>query len=102
VIDTDAEMERQIGRILRSGVYLSAACLVIGLTTSLLAGAPWFAGTLMNAGLILLMATPVARVALSVVEYRRRRDWTFVILTSIVLLELSAGVVAALVFHRKL
>ena len=48
------------------------------------------------------MATPVARVATSMVEYVRHRDWTFSILTAIVLLELCAGIVAALVFHRRL
>jgi hypothetical protein len=44
----------------------------------------------------------VARVATSVVEYARERDWTFFVCTSIVLLELGAGIVAALVFHRRL
>jgi uncharacterized membrane protein len=57
---------------------------------------------LMNAGLMILMATPVARVAASVAEYARERDWTFVVLTSIVLLELCGGIIAALVFHRRL
>jgi uncharacterized membrane protein len=57
---------------------------------------------LMTAGLMMLMATPVARVAASVVGYAVDRDWTFFILTSIVLLELCAGIVAALVFHRRL
>ena len=42
------------------------------------------------------MATPVGRVAVSVGEYARQRDWLFVLLTSIVLIELLASVVAAM------
>jgi uncharacterized membrane protein len=53
-------------------------------------------------GLVTLMATPVARVAASVLNYAHRRDWTFFVLTLIVLAELSAGIVAALLFHRRL
>ena len=48
------------------------------------------------------MATPVARVAATLVVYAVSRDWTFFILTSIVLLELSAGIGAALPLHRRL
>jgi uncharacterized membrane protein len=99
---TDAELEQRVGLILRAGVYVSAVCLAVGLVLSLAAGEGPAATVLMNAGLIILMATPVARVAVSVIEYGRERDWTFVLLTSIVLLELCAGIVAALVFHRKL
>jgi uncharacterized membrane protein len=57
---------------------------------------------LMTIGLMILMATPVTRVAASVVEYAVERDWLFVALTSLVLLEIIAGVIAALVFHRRL
>jgi hypothetical protein len=39
---------------------------------------------------------------LSIVEYAIARDWTFTLLTSIVLLELIGGAVAAVVFHRRL
>ena len=56
----------------------------------------------MTTGLVMLMATPVARVAASVIEYLMHRDWPFFALTAIVLLELCAGIVAALVFHRRL
>jgi uncharacterized membrane protein len=43
----------------------------------------------------LLMATPAARVILSAFTYLRRRDWTFAILTLVVLLELVASVFLA-------
>jgi uncharacterized membrane protein len=44
---------------------------------------------------MLLMATPAARVVLSAVSYARRRDWVFVALTLIVLLQLLASVFVA-------
>jgi Protein of unknown function (DUF1634). len=50
---------------------------------------------LLNAGLIILMATPVGRVVISVGEYVLERDWVFVVLTTIVLLELMGGVFEA-------
>jgi hypothetical protein len=37
-----------------------------------------------------------------VLDFGRRRDWVFFVLTLIVLGELCAGIVAALVFHRRL
>jgi uncharacterized membrane protein len=38
----------------------------------------------------------VARVLVSIVEYAQQRDWTFTALTLIVLVELTAGALAAL------
>jgi uncharacterized membrane protein len=100
-MSVDRDLEQRIGRVLTIGVRTSAALLAAGLALSF-AGATSVAAWLMTAGLLLLMATPVARVATSMFEYLRHRDWTFSILTAIVLLELCAGVVAALVFHRRL
>lgn len=99
---TDLSLEERLGTILRVGVYASSSCLAVGLALSLTAPAlVVLAGWLMSAGLVMLMATPVTRVAVSVVEYGRQRDWTFFALTGLVLLELAAGIVAALVFHSK-
>jgi uncharacterized membrane protein len=36
-------------------------------------------------GLLLLIATPVMRVAVSVLIFVHQRDWTFVVITSVVL-----------------
>jgi uncharacterized membrane protein len=96
----DARLEVLIGRVLRTGVLASTVCLALGLTMALLqpGASPW----LLNLGILLLVGTPAARVVLSIVEYAIARDRLFLILTSIVLLELIAGAVAALVFHRKI
>jgi len=49
-----------------------------------------------------LLATPVARVVVSIGQYVSERDWTFAALTLIVLLELMASAAAALVLNRRL
>lgn len=98
----DVLLEQRLGAILRVGVRASTICLAVGLVLSLLTGEWRVSVVLMNAGIIALMATPVVRVATAVVDYGFGRDWTFFALTSMVLLELCAGIVAALVFHRRL
>jgi uncharacterized membrane protein len=91
----DSKMEDAIGRLLRIGVTTSSVCLAIGLALLLTAGSSRAANLLLNIGLVILMATPVGRVVISVGEYALERDWFFVAMTSIVLLELLASVVAA-------
>jgi uncharacterized membrane protein len=96
-----ARLERVIGLVLRGGVVASSVCLMAGLVLSL-AGVEPAATVLLNAGIIVLLATPVSRVAVSTVEYVVERDWPFATLTFIVLLELVASAVAALVFNRRI
>jgi uncharacterized membrane protein len=96
----DAQLEILIGRVLRLGVLTSTVCIAIGLAIVLIS--PHSSPRLLDVGILVLIATPAARVALSIVEYALARDWTFFALTSIVLLELIGGAVAALVFHRKI
>lgn len=95
-----ARLETRVGQTLRIGVRSSTLLLVLGLLISLgsdSALAQW----LLSAGLVILMATPIARVAATVVEYASARDWTFFVLTSVVLVELLAGIGAALILHRR-
>jgi uncharacterized membrane protein len=96
------KLERLIGIVLRGGVMVSSACLAVGLLLSLLTGDGGVAGFLLNAGIIVLLATPLARVVVSTVQYVGERDWAFATLTFVVLLELIASAVAALVFNRKI
>ena len=98
----DARLEQVIRRILLVGVTTSSIFLAIGLAWSLASPASATAALLITIGLFILMGTPVTRVAASVVEYAVARDWPFVMLTSLVLLEIAASVIAALVFHRRL
>jgi uncharacterized membrane protein len=97
---SDAGLELLIGRVLRIGVTTSSICLAAGLLLSLVV--PGAGLMLLNVGILLLIATPAARVVLSIVEYVIARDWPFTLLTTIVLMELVAGAVAAVLFHKKL
>ena len=100
--NTSYRMERVVGIVLRSGVIASSACLTVGLILSLAMGGGAIAAFLLNAGILILLSTPVARVVVSTAEYVSERDWPFAALTGIVLLELIASAVAALVFKHKL
>jgi len=93
-------LERAIGLALRAGVTASTVCLGAGLVLSL-AGRASAADVLLRAGVIILLATPVTRVLISIVDYARERDWPFVALTAIVLVELMASAAAALLFNRR-
>ena len=89
-------LERIMGRVLGVGVAASTVCLTAGLLMTFAFGNTRVAGALLSVGIVVLLATPVARVAVSSVGYARRRDWLFVTLTLIVLGELLASVIAAL------
>jgi len=96
------KLERAIGAVLRAGVLVSSACLTLGLLMTLINPNGALPQALLNTGIIVLLATPVARVVVSIAQYTLERDWTFAMLTTVVFLELLASAVAALVFNRKL
>jgi uncharacterized membrane protein len=109
---TDKRMDEIIGRMLRAGVILSAVFVLAG-GAVFLARHPEpvtdyrvFQGEaeelrtvsgifhealavrgrgLIQLGLLILIATPIARVAFSVVAFLYQRDWTYVVVTVIVL-----------------
>jgi uncharacterized membrane protein len=86
-------LERQLGAVLAAGVALSAGLLAVGLALWMAAGA---GGALLHVGLIVLMATPVLRVVVSLVEFVRLREWLFVAATVAVLAVLAAAAALAL------
>jgi uncharacterized membrane protein len=96
-----SRLEHLISIVLRTGIAASSVCLGIGLALSLI-GAASLAQMLLNVGVIVLLATPVVRVLVSIAEYVSERDWGFVMLTAVVLAELVASAVAALLFNRRL
>jgi uncharacterized membrane protein len=99
--DAPSTLERAVGIVLRCGVTASSACLAVGLVLSFIAATGAISALLLQIGVIVLLATPVARVVVSIVEYTIQRDWTFATLTLIVLVELLASAAAALVFNRR-
>ena len=88
-------LETTIGEVLRFGTITSSTMFAIGLVMTVAGYQPAVAQLLLGTGLVILLATPPARVVVSVIEYMRERDWTFVVLTLIVLLALAGSVVAA-------
>ena len=98
----DRGLEQVIGTVLRAGVMTSSICLGVGLTLSLIGATATVANILLQVGIIVLLATPVARVLVSIAEYAQQRDWKFTILTAVVLIELLASAVAALMFNKRL
>ncbi len=120
---SDHEVQQAIGSVLRIGVVVAAIVTAIGGVLLLVqhGGAPvahtTFQGepaflqsiggiihgamslngaAIAQLGLLLLIATPVARVALTLVAFALQRDRTYVLITSIVL----ALLVYALVFGK--
>ena len=90
------DLEKTLGRVLRAGVTLSTLALVAGLAAAAFSGGGALSTRLLTVGVLILIATPVARVVVSALAYLRQRDWTFALLTLIVLGELIASIVAAI------
>jgi uncharacterized membrane protein len=111
-------MDRLIGGLLRGGVILSAAVTLAGgvwhfmqagsvvahdrvfhgepaelrsVGGALRGAAAGHSESLIQLGLLLLIATPIARVAFSVYAFAVERDRTYVIITLIVLAALAAS-----------
>ncbi|HUR22195.1 MAG TPA: DUF1634 domain-containing protein [Vicinamibacterales bacterium] len=96
--DGTGRLERTIGQVLRWGTVASSVCLACGLLLVLAGYDDRLSHRLLEAGVLALMATPVGRVMVSVVEYIRDRDWLFAALTLIVLAALAGSVAVALFF----
>ena len=100
-VETTGALERTVGRVLRAGIGATTVCLGSGLALRLMGiGHRPAAELLLTIGLMLLLATPVARVVVSVVDYARERNWVFFALTVIVLAELAASVIYAIYAGR--
>lgn len=95
-VEAVSRLESFANRALGVGVGLSASLLAVGLLLWSLAAEPW-ASRLLQAGLLVLMATPATRVTLSLVEYIRVRDWFFVATAVAVLAVLASAVISALI-----
>jgi uncharacterized membrane protein len=116
---TDQRVEQTIGRLLRNGLRIAAAVVAVGAVVYLIrhgaekpnyrffSGQPadlrtiggilretldWRGMGLIQLGLVLLLATPVARVAFSVVAFVLQRDRFYVLVTLVVLGILSFSI----------
>jgi uncharacterized membrane protein len=94
--DALQRLELTLGRLLQAGVISSAICLAAGLVSWMARGPSDTSTALLTVGLIVLMATPIVRVAVSLVAYVRMRDWFFVATTVMVFVLLAVTVALAL------
>ena len=94
--DTLERLEAQLGKLLLVGVISAATLLFAGLVLWAIAVDPAVANGLLNAGLIVLMATPILRVIVSVIEYAKIKDWFFVVTTLAVLTVLLVSIALAM------
>lgn len=119
---TDERLERIIAYLLRAGVLLSAAVVLAGgicyliahrnepvdyhsfgkqpdvyrtVSGVLAAAVRWDCRAVIQLGLLLLIATPIARVALSLVAFAVQRDRTYIVVTAIVLMILLFSLLSA-------
>ncbi|MGA2545994.1 MAG: DUF1634 domain-containing protein [Rectinemataceae bacterium] len=107
-----------MSRVLRIGVILSATIICLGLGLLAVKGIitnemridaaipyPRDLGALLSGllaldpasvialGLVVLIATPIARVSVSIVAFALERDWRYVAVTALVLTILIAGII---------
>ena len=89
-------LELTLGRVLQAGVTLSAVSLGAGLIGWMAGARSGLASSALTFGLLVLMATPILRVVVSLVAYVRMRDWFFVATTVMVFVLLAITVGLAL------
>ena len=87
-------LETRIGRVLTAGRWVSTTLLALGLTMLLVTSLTSLAQVLLQAGLIALYATPVARVIAATAGFVESREWKFVAMTLAVLFVLVGSVLA--------
>ena len=92
---TADRLEARLGRVLGIGSALSTWCLALGLAALLMLPVNQPGVVLVNAGLVMVMATPVARVIVATIGFIQSREWRFVAMTVTVLVVLGLSVVAA-------
>jgi len=109
---TDQQIEQIVGNLLRVGLLISTTVVIFGglvylgrhaheqpayrifhgeppdlrgITGIIEVTRDWRGRGFIQLGLLLLLATPVARVAFSIVAFAMQRDWLYVGITAIVL-----------------
>jgi uncharacterized membrane protein len=109
-----ARLEQSIARLLTGGTYVAIALLAIGFAlmvatgVSPLSGGPRFDVTAIPGdllalrptgflwlGLLVIVATPAARVLASLIGYARRGEGRMVIVAALILMVIALSVVAA-------
>ena len=95
-----------MGRLIQAGVVVSALTMAVGGALYLVSHgsqkpdlgtfhkAVWGADTrMLQAGILLMIATPLARVAFAVFAFSRAREWLYAVLSAVVLALITWGFV---------
>lgn len=93
-VDAEKRLEVSISHLLRAGVVLAAGLLIVGWLLDEM-GQP-AGGLVMDAGIRVLISTPIIRVAATFVLFVRQRDLLYSIITALVLAFLAVGVLGGL------
>ncbi|MEX1127348.1 MAG: DUF1634 domain-containing protein [Vicinamibacterales bacterium] len=88
-MSTPTDLDERFLWVSRANVMLFGAAMVAGLVLHLASPYGVLSVRLLQAGLVLLMAAPALRILTAVAERIRRRDWVFVLMTAIVVVELG-------------
>jgi uncharacterized membrane protein len=88
---TDEKIDTWIGIVLRFGVIAAAVLVTCGGFLYLAGRGSGAASFTMWAGLGVLIATPVVRVIACAIGFGLERDWTYVVVSLIVLLMLCVS-----------
>ncbi len=88
-MSANRDLEDRFLWVVRAMVVVGALALAAGLLMHLAWSDKTVASAYLRAGLVLLMATPALRIVIAVAERLRRRDFQFVLVTAVVVLELS-------------
>lgn len=86
---TTEDIEDRLWWVSVTTVGLFGAALTAGMVLYLIRPDSPVSVGLLEAGLVLLMAAPAVRILIAVAERIRRRDWVFVLMTLIVVIELA-------------
>lgn len=86
-----AAIEMVLARLLRIGSLIAASFLAAGIA-GMLFGLTAVAPKLITAGLLVLLGTPVMRVAAAGIIFVREREWHFAFFCVVVLGAMAAGI----------
>ena len=87
--DDPRDLEVRLRWLSTGFVLLFGTALAVGLALHVSRPGSRESAGMLEAGLVLLMAAPAARVVIALLERIRRRDWAFVVMTAVVALELA-------------
>ena len=111
----DSELATWVSGVLAVGTAVSMAVVLVGVLLTLLGGGggpsepaggllgqivAWKPASIVSVGLLLLVLTPAAELAAALVAFLRSGERRYVIITSLVLGLLAAGVLAATLFSN--